>query len=310
MATVLPPGEAGLLRPGEVRVDGVRSPLLEGGPHHAEEAVVFVHGNPGSSRDWVELAGAASTFTRVVALDMPAFGKADRPKRFEYTVAGYARHLAGALDGLGIHRAHLVLHDFGGPWGLLSAAAHPDAFRSATLIDTGLVPGYRWHYLARIWRTPLLGELFMATASRAATRLLLRHGNPRGLPRAFVDRMYDDFDHRTRRAVLRLYRATDLRDLDVLAAPLRSLRRPALVVWGAHDPYIRRAYAERQREVFPDARVVVLEGSGHWPFVDDPGAVAAAVIPFLREQVATAAAATRAGEPTLGHEPSPPGHGG
>ena len=48
-----------------------------------------------------------------------------------------------------------------------------------------------------------------------------------------------------------------------LAPPLRLLRRPALVVWGAHDPYVPVAYASRQREVFPDARIVVLDGSGH-----------------------------------------------
>jgi hypothetical protein len=40
------------------------------------------------------------------------------------------------------------------------AAAHPTAFASATLINIGVLPGYHWHYLARIWRTPLLGELF------------------------------------------------------------------------------------------------------------------------------------------------------
>src|SRR5512133_665798 len=148
MATLLPPGDPGLLRPGEIRVDGVCSPFLEGGTPRAEEAVVFVHGNPGSSLDWVELAAEVCALARVVALDMPGFGRADRPRTFEYTVQGYARHLSGALDALGIHRAHLVLHDFGGAWGLAWAAAHPEAFRSATLIDTGILPGYRWHYLA------------------------------------------------------------------------------------------------------------------------------------------------------------------
>lgn len=57
------------------------------------------------------------------------------------------------------------------------------------------------------------------------------------------------------------------------------------MLWGAHDPYIPVAYASRQREVFPDARIVILDGSGHWPFADDPSAVAAAVVPFLREQL-------------------------
>jgi pimeloyl-ACP methyl ester carboxylesterase len=44
--------------------------------------------------------------------------------------------------------------------------------------------------------------------------------------------------------------------------------------------------AERQREVFRDARVTILPESGHWPLADAPDAVIAAVLPFLREQAA------------------------
>jgi pimeloyl-ACP methyl ester carboxylesterase len=138
----------------------------------------------------------------------------------------------------------------------------------------------------------VLGELFMATTTRPGFHLLLKHGNPRGLPRAFVDRMYDDFDRGTRRAVLRLYRAT--RDIagaaDRLAPALRAIPRPTLVIWGRHDPYLSVDYAERQREVFPDARVVILEESGHWPFADNPAGVARAVIPFLGQVVGQRAA--------------------
>jgi pimeloyl-ACP methyl ester carboxylesterase/flavin-dependent dehydrogenase len=274
----------GVLRYHEVRVDGVRSPVLEAGPVGADEAVVFVHGNPGSSQDWASLASVVGEFGRAVALDMPGFGHADKPRDFDYTIEGYARHLGGALDLLGVRRVHLVLHDFAGPWGLAWAIAHPEEFASATLIDTGVLLDYRWHYLARIWRAPWLGELFMATATRMGFRLLLKHGNPRGLSPTFIDRMYEDFDADTKRAVLRLYRATNdpPRRARRMADALRALPRPALVVWGRHDPFVPAALAERQREVFPDAEVVVFEGSGHWPFADDPEGVARVVVPFLR----------------------------
>jgi pimeloyl-ACP methyl ester carboxylesterase len=279
------------LRRLDVVVRGIRSPVLESGPGTPDEAVVFVHGNPGSGQDWEDLAGRVGAFGRAVAMDMPGFGGADKPGDFEYTVGGYARHLGEMLAELSIRRAHLVLHDFGGPWGLAWAAAHPHAVASVTLIDTGLLPGYRWHYLARLWRTPVVGELLQATATRATFRLLLRHGNRRGLPPPFVDRMYDDYDRGTRRAVLRLYRATD--DLgaasESLGAVLRPLALPALVVWGKHDPYIGHDFAQRQGEFFPGAQVTVLEDSGHWPFADDPEAVAARVVPFLRARLSAPA---------------------
>jgi pimeloyl-ACP methyl ester carboxylesterase len=58
--------------------------------------------------------------------------------------------------------------------------------------------------------------------------------------------------------------------------------RPALVIWGARDPYLPVALAERQREAFPSAEIEILEDSGHWPFADNPEAVGRLVEPFLR----------------------------
>lgn len=274
---------------GEVIYRGVRSPYLASGDRRREEAVVFIHGNPGSSEDWRDLLGQVGAFARAVAPDMPGYGQADKPKDFDYTVEGYARHLDGILTQMGVHRAHLVLHDFGGPWGLAWAAQHPERLASVVLINIGIMPGYRWHYLARIWRTPLLGELFFATTTRTAFGLSLKHGNPRGLPKDMVDRMYRNLDRGTKRAVLRLYRATDNpgQMAEILGPLFRQLDIPALVIWGAADPYVPVRYAEAQQEFFPRVRVVILERSGHWPFADDPEAVADALISFLQKQLET-----------------------
>ncbi|HEX5819724.1 MAG TPA: alpha/beta hydrolase [Gemmatimonadales bacterium] len=272
------------LREHVVPVAGVRSVVREGGPA-GDEAVVFVHGNPGSSQDWEPLGAQVADFARVIAPDMPGFGHADKPRTFEYTVEGYARHLAGLLDVLGVRRAHLVLHDFGGPWGLVWAAMNHSRYASTTLINCGVLPGYQWHRFARIWRTPILGELSQLLSTRAGWHKVLNHGQSRPLPPAFVDRMYDDYDAGTKRAVLRLYRATEPgRNAARLQAALRPLDRPTLVVWGARDPYIDVTYAERQRETFASATVHVLPDSGHWPFADDPERVAALVVPFLKTQ--------------------------
>ena len=153
----------------------------------------------------------------------------------------------------------------------------------AVLLNTGALPGYRWHALARVWRARGLGEAFNATTTRAGFRMLMRRGQRTPLPAAFVDRMYDDFDRGTRRAVLELYRsvadvAESGRQLSALLAPLD---RPALVLWGDGDPYIGVEHAERQRLAFPRADVRILEGAGHWPFVDRPAEVAAALLAHL-----------------------------
>ncbi len=279
----------------EVSVRGVRSPVLTAGPPDGAEAVVFVHGNPGPADDWRPLLARSGELGRAIAPDMPGFGRADKPKDFGYSVDGYAQHLAALLDQLGITRAHIVAHDFGGPWSLAWAARHPDALASATLINTGVLIGYRWHRYARIWRTPGLGELFQATTSRPAFRLLLGRENPR-LTHDQIDRIYDaSRSWATKRAVLKLYRATPAATLADPAATLRPLDRPALVIWGTNDAYLPCEQAERQHQAFPSAHVELLNGHGHWVMLEDPGRVASLVIPFLTRQLP--GPATAAGSP-------------
>jgi len=279
-----------MIRQSSVSVDGIRSLVRESGPSSSREAVVFVHGNPGSGEDWVDLMGRVGTFARAVAPDMPGFGKADRPRSFEYTVSGYARHLAGLLDALHVERVHLVLHDFGGPWGLRWASDHPDAVVSLTLFNVGVLPGYRWHKFARIWRTPVLGELVQLLTTRHSFGMFLNRDNPRPFPPAFLDRMYRDVDGGTKRAILRLYRATsDLGGLvEEVAGKLAPLRIPALVLWGTGDAYLPVRYAEEQRRFFDVREVHLMPGCGHWPFIDDPEGAAEPVIRFLRERLGVA----------------------
>jgi pimeloyl-ACP methyl ester carboxylesterase len=162
----------------EIVVDGVRSSVLQTGPAERGEAVVFVHGNPGPGDDWSDLLDHVGSFARAIAPDMPGYGRADKPRTFEYTIAGYADHLAGVLDQLGVRRAHLVAHDLGGPWALAWAVGHPDAFASATLINTGALTDYRWHRYAKIWRTPILGELSNATTTRSGVPVPSRAREP------------------------------------------------------------------------------------------------------------------------------------
>ena len=271
----------------EVRAGGILAPALEAGPAEAAEAVVFVHGNPGSSRDWTALLGAAGEIGRAVAIDMPGFGKAPLPSGFRPEAGAYGGFLQEALQAIGVERVHLVAHDFGGPFAMAWGLEHPDAWRSIVLMNIGVMPGYEWHSLAKRWRTPVVGELMNAWIPRWGWRRAMAAGNPKGLPLEFVDKMYDDYDRTTRRTVLALYRATpDPGEVAAEIGPaLAALRKPALVVWGAKDPYLSVDYAERQREFFDVRGIAMLPESGHWAFQDDPEGVATAVLPFLREQL-------------------------
>ncbi len=276
-------GTAGQDRLTGFTVGDTWSRLVQAGPVQANEAVVFLHGNPGSVEDWLDLVTRIGDLRRTVAFDLPDFGKSVAPPDFTHTVAEYADFLDEAFEVLGIERVHLVLHDFGGPIGLAWAIRNLDRVAGVTLIDTGILTGYRWHRIARAWQTPGLGEVVQAVTTRATFRRGIRKPEPRSLPRDFVDGMYDNFDRRTRRAVLNLYRdAKRIGDTAAAAVPaFAAADLPALVIWGAHDSYLPPSFAERQREPFPSAQIHVLPDSGHWPYIDDPPAVGRLLTDFL-----------------------------
>ena len=149
-----------MARAGRVSVGGIGSPVIEAGPQEAREAVVFVHGNPGSRRDWDGLRGGrrrARPGSRVGHAGLWAGRQAARLRL--RGVRPTRSFIQGALGELGIERVHLVVHDFGGPFGLFWGIEHPEAWASVVLINVGILPGYTWHKMAKRWRTPVLGEL-------------------------------------------------------------------------------------------------------------------------------------------------------
>lgn len=272
----------------EITELGLKTRVLEGGPNDSEEAVVFLHGQPGSAEDWGDLLQRVATFSRTAAFDWPGWGSAERPGRntWDFSAGTSATFMAAVLSRLGIRRAHLVMHDLGGV-GLLWGAAHPDAFASAVLIDTGVLVGFRWHPVARLMRAPVIGSMLLPLTTHSTFRAFMRFYNPqpRPLPKEVLDRWWAGYSLPTRRAMLAFYRATPERAFERLIEPLARLDVPALVVWGAHDPAVGVEQAWQQRRSFPSAEVAVLADSGHWPYLDDPEATAAAVIPFLERRL-------------------------
>lgn len=260
-----------------VAVDGVRSPVRMGGPTSGP-TVVFVHGN-NAGADWGPLMAPVSEFAHVLAPELPGFGDADKPADWAYTVGHYAAHLDGVLTQLGAGQVHLVAHDFGGPFALAWAADHLDRTASITLINT---PRRINHAAAKIWRTPVLGELSALTANPALMRAVMRRTD-RGLPDSDRERIVrHSLVPGTKRAVVRLYRATGEHAIEDYVDRLARFAGPVLIVWGENDAYIGIEQADEQRRIFDHATVEMVAGAGHWPWLEQPDVVVGHLTGFLR----------------------------
>lgn len=269
-----------------ITVEGLKTSVLVGGSGRSGEAVVFVHGNPDTGSDWMPLLTRVAQFARVVAPDLPGFGAADARRDGDYTVSSYGRFVNGVIEHYGLTRVHVVGHDFGGPFAASWAADHPDRVASVSFLNTGVLTGYTWHRMARLWQTPVVGELVMAALTPRMSEKVLAQENP-GLAWEWVQEIVGHLTpKKTRRAVLRLYRSVREGDMSVLAARLRLHDHDALVVFGDGDAYIPAELAHRQVEVFPRAEVHILPGVGHWCWLERTDDVAGHLIPFLQSRTA------------------------
>ena len=243
---------------------------------------VYVHGNPTHSAQWLpflERGGAA------IAVDLPGWGRSERPPRFDYTMDGLSGFLDRVLDELGIAERDLVVHDWGS-LALIGAQRRPERVRRLVVINAvPLLPGYRWHWVARLWRRRGVGEALNRTTSRAGVALLLRQarGDRRPMPDDFVEMIWSCWERGAGEPILRLYRDADPERLAAAGRSLGRIRCPALVLWGARDRYLPARFADRYAEALGDAKAEILPGLGHWPWLEDP-AVIDRVLGFLADE--------------------------
>jgi pimeloyl-ACP methyl ester carboxylesterase len=259
---------SGSVEEGELRIDGVRAFYRrvpgEGTP------TVYCHGNPTHGEEWLPLLERGGPS---IAIDMPGWGRSDRPDpaRFDYSMYGLSAFLERCLEELGVERRKLVVHDWGA-LALIGAQRRPDLVERLVVINAvPLLPGYRWHWVARIWRRRPFGEFANATSTRRSMALTMRQatGDRGPMPPAFVDMIWDRWDKGTRDATLALYRHADPDRLALAGRDLSKLTCPSLVIWGERDPYLPVRFAEAYAAVLPAAELEIVPAVGHWPLIDD-----------------------------------------
>jgi len=227
-----------------------------------DATILYVHGNPNNSDLWLPFLER----TGGVAMDLPGFGRSAKPASFNYSIDGYADWLDAFRRELGWERYRLFMHDWGSV-GLAMAQREPERVDRLVLVNAvPFLPGYRWHRFARIWRTPVLGELFQGTTTKRALRYFLP-----GMSDGFIDSIWEHYDHGTQRAVLKLYRSAPPPVLARAGARLGEIRCRALVLWGADDPYLPSRFAPEYGEALGgETEVEVVDGASHWPWIDKP----------------------------------------
>lgn len=271
------------------------------GPHRvfyrdegAGPVVLCIHGFPTASWDWHRVWPDLVRRHRAVAPDMLGFGFSAKPRRHAYSIMEQADLHEALLAALGIDEVIVLAHDYGDTVAqeLLArheeraAAARRPRIRGVCFLNGGLFPeAHRARRVQKLLLTPLGPLVARLTTARTFAAGFAAVFGPRTQPSA--DELRDfwrlvraEDGHRVMHRLIR-YIPERRRHRERWVGPLARAHLPLRLVNGPEDPVSGRHMAERYRALVPGADVVLLEGIGHYPQVEDPTGTARAFAEFV-----------------------------
>ncbi len=235
--------------------------------------VVFVHGLGGTANIWHGVMQAMRQHHHVVALDLRGHGRSAGKGKF--TVEGWAHDVEGLIRHLELTAVTLVGHSMGSLVVQHLAQTGPEVCDQLVLVGgisyfqppTADAYRERADLVERQGMDPIVDE-WLAGAVAPQTHATMAGGM--GLLRELFLRNDPIMYAKACRA---LAKAPSIRRNDI--------GQPTLILVGAHDRSTPLAMAEELKRDIPVSRVRVLAHTGHWMPIEDPGAVAAAILEFL-----------------------------
>jgi len=270
-----------------VDANGVRFFVREAG---SGDPILLLHGFPQTGECWRGVAEILASKHRVIAPDLPGFGRSGRPLAFD--AAEVADELASFLDAVGAKRATIVGHDWGGSFAFALALAHPECVERLVVTNApfrklDLKRGF--HFLA--FNVPLLPELAFRLAGDRIVPFVLRAGSARkdafagDAVRPYVEAYRSSANVSSALAYYRtVTRRVIARTLRIRGAPSghgRRIEAPTLVVWGMRDPALPAGVLESIERDIPHAKTIRLDDVGHFVPDEAPVALASAIESFI-----------------------------
>jgi pimeloyl-ACP methyl ester carboxylesterase len=254
--------------------------------------LTLLHGFPTCSWDWAAIAPVLAARYRLLSLDFLGYGESDKPRPHRYSVFEQADLVEALWRHHGITTTQLVAHDFGDSVATELLARQAEGRLAATITQTVLLNGgvyvdaYHPLLIQTLLRRPVIGPLI--------SRLLTERAFARNFRAIFsAAHPISDADLRQhwqaiqRRDGARIYHAL-IRYIDERYAhrarwegALDHWPTPLHAIWGQVDPVSGADVAARLRERAPGVDLLALADVGHYPQLEVPNVVAAAILRML-----------------------------
>lgn len=275
-----------------VDAKGLRIHLAEAGSSgSAKPPLLLLHGWPQHWYMWRQVIGALQGERRLLAPDLRGFGWSEAPG-YGYDGETFAADQVALLDALGIERACVVGHDWGGWAAILLGLVHPDRVERMVVLNAPhpwpqitprlIAEGWRSWYTWRI-ATPGLGPRLLRQGW--ITRNILSRGNF-GVPFTAedMDGYVDSFRERSRAlAASNLYRNYQRALREGIAGRWRDHRLtvPTRILFGERDRYVSPKLLAGYQPHADDMEVELVPNSGHFIVEEQPDLVVKRIREFL-----------------------------
>ena len=240
--------------------------------------VAILHGLFGSGRNWRSVAQHLAARHRVLTFDLRNHGASPWADGMSY--GEMVEDLRASLRSRGIERAALLGHSMGGKVAMLMALVHPGEVDRLIVVD--IAPAANPPTLLTYIRAMRAADL-RGVGRRNEADLQLAAAVPDPAERAFLLQNLVIGENAAHwrlnlEAIERGFpQIVGFPELPAGAAYLG----PALFVAGARSNYIQPEHEPRIRHLFRQARIMRIEGAGHWVHAEQPQAFLQAVAPFL-----------------------------
>ena len=244
------------------------------------DAVLCIHGLGGSSNTFTPIMGALSR-SKTIRVDLPGSGRSWRVEG-PLSIAGFVACAKGALQKLGVAKAHVVGHSLGTIVALHLAAIEPALVRSLCLFgpllappDTARINIRARGQKARTEGMPGMQEIADAV-SQASTSSETKQRRPTALAYVRESLMRQDPEG---------YGRTCEALADAQPADTTKIDCPVLLVTGDEDVVAPPQSVRQMVAKIAGARVEVLRGCGHWAPIEKPEECSDLVRQFLNQRM-------------------------